>query len=163
SPEARQIWAYRVPSLLGAMLAAAACAWGAAAFFGAEAGMVAGVLLAATFLLSTEAFIAKTDAALAGAITLAMAALARLYAAARGAFWSEAIGSDLAPKLAGGQETHGAIPGYHALLAPILAFPITLLLPAALVVAWRHRGEPGVRFATAWLLPTWLIFEMLPT
>ncbi len=34
-PEVRQIWAYRLPSLLGAMLAAAACAWGAAAFFGA--------------------------------------------------------------------------------------------------------------------------------
>ena len=30
-PEAREIWAYRLPSLLGAMLAAAACAWGAAA------------------------------------------------------------------------------------------------------------------------------------
>ncbi len=33
SPEDREIWAYRLPSLLGAMLAAAACAWGAAAFF----------------------------------------------------------------------------------------------------------------------------------
>src|SRR5580692_4874997 len=32
SVERREIWAYRVPSLLGAMLAAAACAWGAAAF-----------------------------------------------------------------------------------------------------------------------------------
>ena len=42
SPEARQIWAYRVPSLLGAMLAAAACAWGAAAFFGAETSLIAG-------------------------------------------------------------------------------------------------------------------------
>src|ERR1700685_2315315 len=29
--EDRQIWAWRIPSLLGAMLAAAACAWGAAA------------------------------------------------------------------------------------------------------------------------------------
>ena len=240
SPEARQIWAYRVPSLLGAMLAAAACAWGAAGFFGRQTGMIAGALLGATFLLSTEAFIAKTDAALAGAVTLALAALARLYAAARGgpparpyvkwifwgavaasalikgpvgplvvaltmllliawdrragwlgqlrwywgliiflavvgpwagavtvatdgAFWSEAVASDLAPKLAGGQETHGAPPGYHALLAPILAFPITLVLPAALVVAWRRRAEPGVRFAVAWLLPAWLMFELLPT
>jgi 4-amino-4-deoxy-L-arabinose transferase-like glycosyltransferase len=240
SPEARQIWAYRVPSLLGAMLAAAACAWGAAAFFGAETGLIAGALLGATFLLSTEAFIAKTDAALCGATTLAMAALGRLYAAARGGppapaatkwifwgalaatillkgpvgplvaglamtalliadrrpawlarlrwdwglivvlavvgpwagavtvatdggFWAKAIGSDLAPKLTGGQESHGAIPGYHALLTPILAFPITLLLPAALVVIWRRRGEPGVRFAAAWLIPTWLFFEMLPT
>src|SRR5947207_5922582 len=29
-PEDRAIWAYRIPSLLGAMLAAGACAWGAA-------------------------------------------------------------------------------------------------------------------------------------
>ncbi len=81
SPEAREIWAYRLPSLLGAMLAAAACAWGAAAFFGPRTGMLAGVLLGATFLLSTEAFIAKTDAVLCGATTLAAAALGRIYAA----------------------------------------------------------------------------------
>ena len=240
SPEARQIWAYRVPSLLGAMLAAAACAWGAAVFLGAEGGLIAGALLGASLLLSTEAFIAKTDAALTGAVALAMAALARLYAAARdgppaqrrtvwifwgaiaasilikgpvgpmiafsailmlavwdrrtawlaglrwywgliivlavvgpwagavtvatdGAFWTQAVAGDLAPKLAGGQESHGAPFGYHALLTPILAFPITLLLPAAAVAAWRHRDEPGVRFALAWLIPTWLIFELLPT
>ena len=240
SPEARQIWAYRLPSLLGAMLAAAACAWGAAAFFDRRTALVAGALLGASFLVSTEAFIAKTDAALLGATTLALAALARIYAAqvagepvlrpavwifwgaiaagvlikgpiaplvaglamvalaiadrrARwlaglrwwwglvivlavigpwagavtvatdGAFWSEAIGADLAPKLAGGQESHGAPPGYHLLLTPILAFPMTLLLPAAAVAAWRHRGEPGVRFALAWLLPTFVIFELLPT
>src|SRR5579864_6159294 len=30
--ERRDIWAYRIPSLLGAALAAAACAWGAATF-----------------------------------------------------------------------------------------------------------------------------------
>src|SRR3954451_17899558 len=85
SPEARDIWAYRIPSLLGAMLAAAACAWGAAAFFGPQAGMLAGAMLGATFLLSTEAFIAKTDAVLCGTTTLAIAALARVYAAARDA------------------------------------------------------------------------------
>ena len=240
SPEARHIWAYRVPSLLGAMLAAAACAWGAAAFFGAEGGLIAGALLGASLLVSTEAFIAKTDSALTGATTLAMAALARLYAARRGGppapraavwlfwggmagailikgpvgpmvagltilalvvadrsaswlsslkwywglilvlvvvgpwagavtvatdgtFWSQAVRSDLAPKLAGGQETHGAPFGYHALLAPILAFPMTLLLPAAAVAAWRYRAETGVRFALAWLIPAWLVFELLPT
>lgn len=240
NPEARQIWAYRIPSLLGAMLAAAACAWGAAAFFGDEAGLFAGSLLAVTFLLSTEAMIAKTDAVLCGTTTLAMACLGRLYAAARdgpaagratkwvfwaalavatlikgpvgpmvvflamlalvaterrarwlaqlkwywglllvllivgpwagavtvatdGTFWSAALGGDLAPKLVGGQETHGAPPGYHTLLAPLLAFPMTLLLPAAAVGAWRRRAEPGVRFALAWLIPAWLVFEAMPT
>lgn len=240
NPEDRGIWAYRIPSLLGAMLAAAACAWGAAAFFGAPAGLAAGALLGGTFLLSTEALIAKTDATLCGFTTLALAALGRLYAEARGGppagkrawllfwigisvgtlvkgpvgpmvaaltiaaltlserraawlgrlnwgwgliilaaicgpwawavtvatdggFWSAALGGDLAPKLAGGQESHGAPPGYHALLSPILMFPMTLLLPAAAVVAWRRRGEPGVRFALCWLIPTWLVFEALPT
>jgi 4-amino-4-deoxy-L-arabinose transferase-like glycosyltransferase len=40
---------------------------------------------------------------------------------------------------------------------------MTLMLPAAAVAAWRRRGEPGVRFALAWLIPTWLVFEAMPT
>src|SRR5690606_21998799 len=40
--EARDIRPYRLPSLLGAMLAAWACAWGGAALFGARAGFLAG-------------------------------------------------------------------------------------------------------------------------
>ncbi|HEX7947833.1 MAG TPA: glycosyltransferase family 39 protein, partial [Phenylobacterium sp.] len=51
-PEARQIWAYRLPSLLGAMLAAAACAWGARTFFGGPTSLIAGAILGSTFLLS---------------------------------------------------------------------------------------------------------------
>ena len=82
--ESRAIWAYRVPSLLGGMLAAAACAWGAAAFLRPGAALIAGGLLATSFMLSTEAAIAATDAALCGATTLAMAALGRLYLAERG-------------------------------------------------------------------------------
>ena len=238
--EARDIWAYRIPSLLGAMLAAAACAWGAAAFFGGPTGLLAGAALASTFLLSSEAFIAKTDAVLCGTTTLAVAALARIYAASRdgppsgrltrllfwlglsgatlvkgpvglmvvaliavtlwiadrkapwakslgwswglilfaaiigpwawavtvatdGGFWSAALVGDLAPKLAGGQESHGALPGYHTLATPLLFFPVTLLLPAALVHGWRNRAEPGVRFALAWLIPAFLVFELTPT
>jgi len=236
----RDIWPYRVPSLLGAMLAAAACAWGAAAFFGPRAGLLAGAMLGASFLLSTEAFIAKTDAVLAGATTLALAALGRIYLSANGgpavgwrtrllfwlgvagamlvkgpvgplvalmaglalwawdrkapwarslgwgwglllvlvvvgpwawaitvatdgAFWGAAIGGDLAPKLAGGHERHGGLPGYHLFLSPMLTFPSSLLLPAGLALGWKARAEPGVRFALCWLVPTWLMFELLPT
>ena len=238
--EDRGIWAYRLPSLLGAMLAAAACAWGAAALFDPRTGLLAGAILGASFLLSSEAFIAKTDAALCGFTTLAMAALARIYAdhlagnrpghwtklafwaglsgaalikgpvglltvifaalglwawdrkgawlkdlgwgwglilfasvvlpwammitvATDGAFWGVAIAGDLAPKLIGGQEGHSGPFGYHTLLSPLLIYPSTLLLPAALVLAWTGRAEPGVRFAVCWLVPTWLMFEILPT
>ena len=236
----RDIRLYRIPSLLGAMLAAAACVWGAAGFFNRSRALLAGLLLGGGLLLSTEAFIAKTDAMLAGLTVLAMAAFARLYAEARGgpaagrhtallmwialalaslvklpialmvaalaaltlrladrkpltvrpvgwtwglilfaaivgpwawavtiatdgAFWSTAISGDLAPKLAGGHESHGAPPGMHALAAPLLTFPGTLLLPAAAWVAWRRRAEPGVRFALAWLIPAWIVFELTPT
>ena len=83
SVENRDIAPYRIPSILGAMLAAAACAWAGAAMFGQRAGFLAGAMLGATFLLSTEAGIAKTDAMLCGAVTLAMAGLARIYLATR--------------------------------------------------------------------------------
>ncbi|MDP1630920.1 MAG: glycosyltransferase family 39 protein [Caulobacter sp.] len=236
----RDIWPYRIPSLLGAMLAAAACAWGAAGFFGGRTGLLAGAMLGASFLLSTEAGIAKTDAVLAGATVLALAAMGRIYHASRGgpaigwrtqllfwlgiglatlvkgpvgplvalltglalwasdrridwakslgagwglvlvlaivgpwawaitvasdgAFWGAAIGGDLAPKLAGGHERHGGLPGYHLLLSPMLLFPASLLLPAGLILGWKARAEPGVRFALCWLIPTWLMFELLPT
>lgn len=239
-PADRQIWAYRLPSLFGAMLAAAAACWGARGFWGPRTGLVAGALLGSTFLLSTEAFIAKTDAALCGFTTLAVAALARLYAEHRGgpparkrtrlffwlglamatlikgpvgpmvviltcaalwafdreaswlkrlgwgwglilffaivgpwamaitvatdgAFWGAAVSGDLAPKLAGGQETHGAFIGYHTLLVAFLVFPATMLLPAAAVRAWQDRAEPGVRFALCWLIPSWIVFELMPT
>lgn len=83
SAEARQIWAYRIPSLLGAALAAAACVWGAGAFFSARVALAAGGVLAASMLLSTEAAIAKTDAVLCAAVTLTMAAFAQVYSASQ--------------------------------------------------------------------------------
>lgn len=84
SVEKRQIWAYRIPSILGAMAAAAACAWGAAAFWGARGGAIAGAVLGATLVLSSEGMIAATDAALCGSVTWMMAALGRIYAASKG-------------------------------------------------------------------------------
>ena len=80
----RDIRLYRLPSLIGAMLAAAACVWGAAGFFSRGVALLSGLILGGSLLLSTEAFIAKTDAMLTGLIVLAMAALARLYAEGRG-------------------------------------------------------------------------------
>ncbi|MBW8733219.1 MAG: glycosyltransferase family 39 protein [Asticcacaulis sp.] len=77
--EARSIAAYRWPSLLGAALAAFACAWGASRAFGTRIGTRAGLLFGVTFMLSTEAFFAKTDAVLCGLITLAMVALSQIY------------------------------------------------------------------------------------
>ncbi|WP_292020471.1 MULTISPECIES: glycosyltransferase family 39 protein, partial [unclassified Brevundimonas] len=238
--EDRQIAPYRIPSLLGAMLAAWAVAWAGSAMLGSRVGFLGGAIMGATFLLSTEAGIAKTDAMLCGATTLAMAALARIYMATRagerperlhkflfwagmglsilikgpigflvialaviavsiwdrnvkwlyrlgwgwglplvalmvgpwaiaitiatdGGFWREAIGGDLAPKIAGAHESHSGFPGMYLLLAPLLFFPSTLLLPAAVSTGWSRRAEPAIRFLVCWVLPGWLMFELAPT
>lgn len=76
--DAREIWAWRLPSLFGAMLTVCALFWGGTALFSREAAFAGAVLAGSTLLISSEAHIAKTDSALVGVITLAMAALAHL-------------------------------------------------------------------------------------
>ncbi len=76
---ANPIWPYRVPSLLGGLAAVLAtygpgCAWPAAV-----AAALAGAMLAGCVILTVEVHIAKTDAALLGATTLAMAVLGRAW------------------------------------------------------------------------------------
>ncbi|MDI7773783.1 glycosyltransferase family 39 protein [Asticcacaulis sp. EMRT-3] len=243
--EKRQIFPYRWPSMLGAALAAFACAWGASRAFGTRAGTKAGLLFAVSFMLSTEAFIAKTDAVLCGLTTLMMACLAQVYlrnrdlargeprpkmfwtklffwlalagtilikgpigpmilattiftlwgwdrkirwagslnwgwglilvllicgpwfvaitVATDGQFWVGAVGHDLASKLSGGSEGHFMWPGYHLGLLPITLFPASWLLGGALQTAISRRHEAGVRFAIAWFLPAFIIFELSPT
>ncbi len=75
---AREIWAYRLPSVLGAILAAIAAALMAGRLLGGRAGLYAGALMGASVLMGAEAGIAKTDAMLAGATAMALYALLRL-------------------------------------------------------------------------------------
>jgi 4-amino-4-deoxy-L-arabinose transferase-like glycosyltransferase len=81
----------------------------------------------------------------------------------QGAFYEKSLGQDFAMKLAGGQETHGAPPGYYTLLAPVTFWPATLLLLPGLVFAVRRHRDPAMRFLLAWAAATWLMFEIAPT
>jgi 4-amino-4-deoxy-L-arabinose transferase-like glycosyltransferase len=47
--------------------------------------------------------------------------------------------------------------------ALVTTWPWSLLLPVALIAAWPYRQEPAVRFCFAWLVPSWLAFEAIPT
>ncbi|MCR9130234.1 MAG: glycosyltransferase family 39 protein [Alphaproteobacteria bacterium] len=243
SETAREIWAYRLPSVLGALLAAIAAYLAGACLIGRRAGFAAGALLAVTVLLGSEAGIAKTDAFLcataawaffgiaglrtasgrrearifalsvwvamgigvlikgpvtpmaAGLCVLALIALERridwawplawwpapligagltlpwliaVQLATDGAFLQEAVGQDLGPKLVSGHESHDGPPGYHLALLPVLFLPAIAFLPAGLSAAVQRlrRGGAaavGVKIALAFALPTWLVFELLPT
>jgi 4-amino-4-deoxy-L-arabinose transferase-like glycosyltransferase len=80
-----------------------------------------------------------------------------------GAFFKQAVGGDLEGKLAGGAEGHGAPPGLHLLLLPLLCFPGTVAVVQGLAVAFVRRGEPAIMFLLCWLVPAWLVFEAVPT
>jgi len=236
--DSRQIWAYRLPSVIGAMLAALGCFWAGTRLMSREAAFVAAALLAVSALLAAEGGIAKTDAMLAGLSTMAMAALVQLrYGGGRSAaliFWAmlglgvlvkgpitpmvagltigalaiwerrvdwlkpllfwpgpvlaaliilpwfiaidmatggnfirEAFLDDLAPKLASGDESHGAWPGYHLLLIPLLTLPFGFFLLPGLHRIWTHlktvETAPAARFLLAWIIPSWIVFELMPT
>ncbi len=78
-------------------------------------------------------------------------------------FVADSIQQDLLPKLLGAQESHGAWPGTYLVTALATLWPWSYLAPFALVLAWRHRAEPVVRFCLAWLIPAWIVFELVPT
>ncbi len=80
-----------------------------------------------------------------------------------GAFVGQAVKSDLLPKLLGSQESHGFWPGYYLLLAVVLLWPASLLAWPAMVRAWSERRRLAYRFLLAWALPTWVMFELVPT
>ncbi len=240
NPEARAIWAYRLPSLIGAVLAAIFTYAAIARLAGPGPGVLAALFLATAPVFAAEATIAKTDAILLACVTGAGFALASLFTAARdgaragvaaaigfwiavgagvlvkgpiiflvvlpivaaiavrfpaikpraalrpllglsilmlmigpwayaigaateGRFFEEAVGVDMLAKAGGAQESHAGPPGYHLLLAPLLAFPFAALTPAGLAAAFRRRKEFEILFLLAWLAPGWLVFEIAAT
>jgi 4-amino-4-deoxy-L-arabinose transferase-like glycosyltransferase len=98
-------------------------------------------------------------------LTVAIAApwFVAIQAATGGAFANEALGHDLIGKLVGAQESHGVPPGTYLLLAPLTLWPVSALLGLAWVTGWRERRDPAARFLLAWVIPTWLLFELVPT
>ncbi len=238
-----EIWAYRVPSLLGALGAVLALFALAHPVLGRQSAFLAAVMLSGALLTNVEAHIAKTDAILLLCVVITQGAFMGIYRAGREgerapvalavAFWtamgagilikgpmlpfiafttfaaltiadrraglrsdlwaglrpvpglilaavivtpwfaamalgdsgfiSGALTGDLLPKLLGGQESHGAPPGYYLALAPFTLWPAVLLVPFGLIWAWRNRRDPVPRFCLAWLIPAWLALELIPT
>lgn len=235
--ETRTIQAFRLPSLLGGLLAALCVFQIGVRLFDRRVGLIAAIAIGGGLLLSTEAGIAKTDAALAGFTALAylgmaglrsapdqanvrwaswalwgglgMAALIKgpigplliilsavmliawerdlswvrramhwpaillaativlpwyiaIWHATNGQFFIDAVGQDLAPKLAGQSENKAVPPGAHLLLSPVIFWPGSVLIPLGFWMAWHGRREAGIRFLLAWLIPGWIMFEAAP-
>lgn len=78
-------------------------------------------------------------------------------------FVQESAGHDFFKKLISFQETHGGPPGYY-LLASLATFaPGSLFMGLALWWGWKQRREREIALCLLWLIPFWLILEIVPT
>jgi len=78
-------------------------------------------------------------------------------------FFVEALGHDMLDKVASGQETHGAPPGFYFVLFWVTFWPGSVLAGLAAPMLWKSRREPGARFLLAWFIPSWVVFEVVMT
>ena len=78
-------------------------------------------------------------------------------------FFVEAVGHDLLAKVESGQESHGVPPGFYFVLFWVTFFPGAMLAGLAAPAVWRARSDPGAKFLLAWLIPSWIVFELVPT
>ncbi len=236
SPAHDSIWAYRIPSLLGALLAIALTGWIGALYFGRNAGLAAAALLAVNLSLNFEARIAKTDAVLLASIVAAQLALMRAYTepvlsrataalfwvalgigllvkgpvilivagatiaallawdckaawllrlrpvwgvpmmlaivlpwyiaigmVSDGAFYERAVARNMLGKVGAGEQGHSGPFGYHLALFAVFFWPGCLLALRAIPYVWRERAAPAVRFLLCWIVPTWIVFEIVVT
>jgi 4-amino-4-deoxy-L-arabinose transferase-like glycosyltransferase len=80
-----------------------------------------------------------------------------------GAFFQQAVGHDMLGKVASGQESHGAPPGMHMLVALGTFWPLSVLAPLAVFWAWKARKDAAVLFLIGWIVPGWVVFEAVAT
>jgi 4-amino-4-deoxy-L-arabinose transferase-like glycosyltransferase len=81
----------------------------------------------------------------------------------RGSFFTESLGQDMLGKIATGQQSHGAPPGTHILIAIATFWPLSAFAPLAFNWAWQNRRLPVTRFVFFWIVPFWLICEITAT
>lgn len=239
--EHNQIWTYRLPSVIGAILAVWLVCWVGTLLFDRETGFLAGAVIAGSLSLVGETNISKTDAVLLATVVGAQGLLARAYFANKrddirfglasamglwavlaagvlikgpiqpmvilftglvlvaldkdrswlktlrplrgfallsvlvlpwvisvtfateGTFMKEAVGTDLLMKVFRAMEQHGGPPGFYLSLSPATFFPGTIFLIPAVIYGVLERKRPEIRFLIAWLVPSWIFFEIVAT
>ena len=128
--------------------------------------LVSGTTALVLVLLDRQAGWLKRLRPLAGlAIMVAIAApwLVAIAIKTKGAFFAESVGHDMLGKVAGGQESKGLPPGYYLGTFWVTFAPWSFLALLAVPWAWANRRSDAVRFCIAWILPSWLVFEAVPT
>lgn len=133
---------------------------------GPVAPMVLGLTIAALCLVKREAGWLKALYPARGLVAFVLIVapwFVAIYLQTEGAFFAEAVGKDLLGKVATGQESHGAPPLTHLAAALASFWPLPAFLLLALPGVLRSWRAPMTLFLLAWVLPTWVIFELTAT
>ena len=131
---ASPMWVYRLPSLLGALAAVLLTAGLGAAMVDRPTGLLAGLAMATSLILSVEAHLAKTDAVLLAFVVLAQWAFWQLWSkrddpAGSGRWWAVFW---VAQAL--------------AVLTKMPIAPLVSALTALILIAWERRIDWLLRF-----------------
>lgn len=78
-------------------------------------------------------------------------------------FWNHSFQKDFMAKLLSAQESHGAYPGYFVLTSFISFFPASIFIIPSLIYSFRYRKNRGTLFCLAWIVPNWIVLELIPT
>jgi 4-amino-4-deoxy-L-arabinose transferase-like glycosyltransferase len=96
-------------------------------------------------------------------LVLVLPWFAAIIAKSGDSFFVQSVGEDMLAKVFGGQEAHGAPPGLYFVLFWVTFWPGSILAGLAAPGIWQARREDGTRFLLAWLIPSWIVFEMVIT
>ncbi len=88
---------------------------------------------------------------------------AAIYTRVGSEFFTTAINEDMMAKVVSAREFHGGPPGLYLLLFFLTFFPASALAFVAFPAVWATRREPVQRFLLAWLVPSWIVFELTIT
>jgi 4-amino-4-deoxy-L-arabinose transferase-like glycosyltransferase len=128
--------------------------------------MVVGLAAVTLAVLNRSAGWLRDLRPLAGAAWLLLLVLPwfiAIVARSGDAFLAGSVGGDLMSKLTGQSEGHGAPPLTYLVLVWLTFWPAAPLGALATPAVWRGRHELPVRFLLAWLVPSWIAFELVPT
>jgi 4-amino-4-deoxy-L-arabinose transferase-like glycosyltransferase len=78
-------------------------------------------------------------------------------------FFADSVGGDMLAKIVSAPEVQGAPPGLYFALFWLTFWPGATLATLAVPSVWAARRETGAKFLLAWIVPCWIVFELVIT
>jgi 4-amino-4-deoxy-L-arabinose transferase-like glycosyltransferase len=97
------------------------------------------------------------------ALLLALPWFVLIMIETKGGFLADSVGKDMLAKVGSGKESHGAPPLMYFAVFWLTAWPMAPLAALAAPFVWTSRRLPKVQFLLAWVVPVWVLFELVPT